>query len=202
MLELELDLGQRQTGAVGVHRHADLHSEAWRERRDRRRRPRRERALTRDRGGRAKPGEVRDRPAGEPERQPEAAADATGERRDREVRAVRREGLDESGQLRRRGAEVAVAQDESRQRAVRGKPLHRQVRHSPLSEPVRRAHELGSFLEGDVRRGIGRRVVGHENPGAWERARERAKGVREPVGFVPGSHDYRGHGGYRLAASY
>ena len=49
---------------------------------------------------------------------------------------------------------------------------------------------------------IGRGVVGDDDPRSRERRLERLKGFCEALRLVPGGHYYRGHGGYRPAASY
>jgi acetyl-CoA carboxylase biotin carboxyl carrier protein len=53
-----------------------------------------------------------------------------------------------------------------------------------------------------VRRRVGRGVVGHDDAGSRERLLQRPQRVRKPLGLVPRSDDYRGHAGYRAAASY
>ncbi len=44
--------------------------------------------------------------------------------------------------------------------------------------------QLGALLESHVRRGVGGRVVRHDDARARERLVQRAEGVRQPVGLV------------------
>ncbi len=200
MLEVELNLGQAQPGPVRVHRHADLHPESGSEGRNGRGRGGCKRTLTGDRRGRLEPGQPPDRPAGEAERDPEAATCAAREARHRQVGTI--EGVHQPRQLPGGVAEVAVAEDEFGQRPVRTQPCDRQVGNAALAEPRRRADQLCALLQRDVRRGVRRSVVGDDYAGVGERLSQRPQRVAKPLRLVPGGHDYRGHTGYRGGPSY
>ena len=120
MLEVQLDLGQPHARAVRVHRHADLHPEAGRERRDGGGCRGAQVALPRDRRLRLESREAPDRPGGEPERDPEPSADAPCEDGDDELALA-----DEACQLPRRRSQVPVGEEKVGQRAVRPQTLAR-----------------------------------------------------------------------------
>src|SRR5215218_8823576 len=85
VLQVELVLAQAVAAADGIDGHPDLHPIALREREDRPQRLCPERPLAGDRRLRLEAAEPPDRPAGEPEREAEAAADPPAEGRHREV---------------------------------------------------------------------------------------------------------------------
>ncbi len=112
--EVELDLDHAMPGAHGVDRHPDLHAEAVRERQHVAQRPLAQRPLPGYGGPGPQPAAPADRPAGEAEREPDAAAGARGEGADGDVRVPARDRVGERGQLDRRVAEIAVAENEDR----------------------------------------------------------------------------------------
>ena len=127
----------------------------------------------------------------------EAPTDAPREDGDDEVALA-----DQTRQLTRGGAEVAVGEEDVRHWTVRSQAFDGEVRHAALPEPGGRAHELGALLERDVRRRVGRGVVRDDDARVGKGLLERPESVGEPVRLVPGGDDYRGHGGYRAGPSY
>src|SRR6188768_1814412 len=93
VLEVQLVLAQAVAGADGVDGHPDLHPVALGEGKDRAQGFGAERPLAGDRRPRLEAAEMPDRPAGEPEREAEAAADPTAEGGHREVALVPLDGL-------------------------------------------------------------------------------------------------------------
>ena len=129
VLEVELVLAEAVAGADGVDRHPDLHPEAGGEGQGRRAASRPAApAGRRSAPSVSQPAEPPDRPAGEAEGEAEAAADPAREGGDREVALPRLDRLDQRRQARRRGAEVAVAeQDQPRRRLGAQRRLRRRA---------------------------------------------------------------------------
>src|SRR5215213_9904169 len=88
VLQVELVLAQAEPGADGVDRHPDLHPVALGERKDGPQRLGAESPLAGDRRLRLEAAEAPDRPAGEPEREAEAAAGPAAEAGHRKVALV------------------------------------------------------------------------------------------------------------------
>src|SRR4051794_10970993 len=94
VFERQLDLHETEPRTVRVDRHGGLPPEAWCEWQNRPHDVGVQRSLAGDRGVRLETGRPLDRPAREPERDAEAAADSLCERRHREVGLVALERLD------------------------------------------------------------------------------------------------------------
>jgi hypothetical protein len=114
VVQVEVELDDSMSGADGVDGHADLHAEAVGERQHVQQRVFAERALPGDRRTGVEAAAPPDGPTGEAEREPDAAADARGERADGDVRVPARDRVRERGERARGVAEIAVAEYEDR----------------------------------------------------------------------------------------
>jgi acetyl-CoA carboxylase biotin carboxyl carrier protein len=188
MLEVDLDLGQAQSGARGVDRHPELHAEPRRERKDRSERGAPQRALPRDRRLELQPRAPGERKPREAQRDPEAAAHPPGERRHRDVGSV--QGGDERHKALGARAEVAVAEHVERAGAA---PLERPAggerRRGALAEAPAGADDLrpGRTRQGGGR--IARAVVGDDELRGGKGARQRGERRGDALRFVAGADD-------------
>ena len=121
-------------------------------------------ALPGDRRARLESREAPDRPARRTRARRRSRRRRGARRRRRRGRPCRRGPPARPPRRRGRRREHEVGQ-----RAVRSQALDREVRHAALPEPRGRAHQLGALLERDVRRRVGRRVVGHHDARVRER---------------------------------
>src|SRR6266545_4642191 len=175
MLELELDLLDRQAGADGVDRHPRLDAEAGCEREDRRARRRREVALTRERLGRLEAAAEPDQRPCDALRDPEATALPACE--PRHPHALQQTVTWQEGA--RVAAQVGV---EEQQRARRRGPLRGRQR-LPLAA-TREPEDDGAGLLGAVGRRVARAVVRDDHLGAGKRPAEGADRVGDRVLLV------------------
>jgi acetyl-CoA carboxylase biotin carboxyl carrier protein len=192
VLKIELVLGDAVAGTDRVDGHADLHSVAAGEGQRRAQDLGPHRALAGDRRLRVEAAEAADSPAGEAERDPEPAADPPPEGGHGKVALTPLDRLDQRRQLRGRGSEVRVAeQDEARLRLVaqrrfggRGHVPPLAVRAPPAHDPRASDHRQ---LTGPVRR----RIVGNPDRRPREHPPQRSNGLPHPICLVAGGDDDR-----------
>jgi hypothetical protein len=116
--ERQRNLDHSLAGAQRVDRHRQLHPEPRRERDDRAERGRAERALATDRRAQPRGCRVPDRPAREPDREPEPTALTGLKDGDRNVRLACGDRLGERPQAPRARPEIGVAEDVDRVRTA------------------------------------------------------------------------------------
>ena len=133
MGEVELVLAQAEAGADGVDRHPDLHAVAAGEGQRRPQGLDPQRALAGDRRPRLQAAAAADRPAGEAEREAEAAADPAGEGGDRDVALAPLDRLDQRRQL---AAEAPRSPSQSRTSAGAGSALSAASAAAVTSAPL------------------------------------------------------------------
>jgi acetyl-CoA carboxylase biotin carboxyl carrier protein len=179
-------LAHAQPGARDVDRHPDLHPEPRRERQRRPQRGRRQRTLAGDRSVQREPAAAPHRPAGEPQREPEAAARAPLERTDGEVGLPAAHGVREPHEVRRGVREIPVAEHDH---LAGPHPTRRQRRRPALPQPPRRAHDLRARRPRNRGRPVARRIVRHQHARGSERRGQRGERRRQPFGFVARAHD-------------
>ena len=188
--EVELVLAQAVAGAHRVDRHPDLHPVAAGEGQGRAQRVDPQRPLAGDRRLGHEAAAAADRPAGEAERQAEAAADAAAEGGDREVALAALDRRDQRRQRGRRAAEVAVAEQHDRGRRLGAQRRLRRGGHvCALAMRPSPADHLGARRHRDLGGAVGGGVVGDPQRRPGEGAPQRRHGLPHPVRLVARGDD-------------
>jgi acetyl-CoA carboxylase biotin carboxyl carrier protein len=209
VLEVELDLRDPGTGSHRVDRHCSFDPEAAGERQELRDQVGPQGALTRDRGLELETGEAADGPAGEADRNPEAAPFAARERTDREIAAAGLHSLDERAQLARRGTEVTVAKDDRLGARLLARECEPERRRDGLTlAPLSNRRQLGTGLDSERGCRVGRPVVRDDEACTGQGGLDRPDRRGDPLLLVargddhdsPGSaRQFGGHRGYSAA---
>jgi len=191
MLEIQLSLAKDEAGPDRIDRDPDLHPVAGGKGQGRAQGLRPHRPLARDRGRRLNPAEATDRVPGKAEGEAETAADTVGEGGNRQVALAAFDHLHQRGEAARRGAEIAVAEeDEPGGGLVAERRFTRGGHVGALAVRPTAADDMSAGLHRQLGGAVGGGIVGNPDSGGREGGAQGAEGLADPIGLVARGDDH------------